>query len=50
MMCQDCDKREAEEIVFDDEKKNHLALCRECIKEQDHILGSELIRKFQEEE
>ena len=49
MLCQDCGKKEADTIVFNDENKEFFCVCRDCIKSEDYILSDNLLNKFREE-
>jgi len=46
MECQDCNKKEADSIIFDGKKKQFFLVCGDCIKEDDFICPDDLIKNW----
>ena len=48
MECQDCGEKEAEVLIFSEEKKDFFLVCNDCITDNDYICPDGLLMRWKE--
>ena len=48
MECQDCGGKEADVLIFSEEKHNFFLVCKDCITDDDYICPDSLLIRWNE--